>query len=201
MEFNWMPKYIILDFELGMIRAINHEFPESRIIGCYFHFKPTINKKLQKFKISNQVVKIELITLVSINGMVINNYGNIFTQHGLIGSSLRCGIIEEPTIQLERYKRWVYDHFLNAHANICMIVKVITNEFEFYEQHCLEIRQNASNIRYNNKLFHLPLLMNSKIININYKNSFNYFKSYKNIKTSFRINTLIASELYRNYIK
>ncbi|KAF0985381.1 hypothetical protein HZS_5497 [Henneguya salminicola] len=54
MELNRMPKYITMDFELGMIRAINHEFPESRIIGCYYHFKQTINKLLPKFKISNQ---------------------------------------------------------------------------------------------------------------------------------------------------
>ncbi|KAF0990943.1 hypothetical protein HZS_3228 [Henneguya salminicola] len=48
MEFNWMPKYTTMDLELGMIHAINHEFPESKNIGCYFHFKTAINKKLTK---------------------------------------------------------------------------------------------------------------------------------------------------------
>ncbi|KAF0989689.1 hypothetical protein HZS_2038 [Henneguya salminicola] len=136
-----MPKYITMYFELGMIRAINPKFPESRIIGCYFHFKQAINKKLPKLKISNQdaptiLEKIELLTLVSINEMDIainfiksltsnnlnlNNSGNIFSQHGLIGR--------------------MNDHFLNSHSNICIFVEVIRNEFEFYEQHCLEIRQ------------------------------------------------------------
>ncbi|KAF0986319.1 hypothetical protein HZS_158 [Henneguya salminicola] len=74
MDFYWMPKYITMDFELGMIRAITPEFQESRFVGCYFHFKQAINKKLPKLKISNQdlkiiLEKIELLTLVSINEM------------------------------------------------------------------------------------------------------------------------------------
>ncbi|KAF0987413.1 hypothetical protein HZS_1985 [Henneguya salminicola] len=48
------------------------------------------------------------------------------------------------------------DHCLNAHPNICMFVEVIRNEFEFYEQRCLEIRQNGSSIRYKNKLYIPP---------------------------------------------
>ncbi|KAF0991837.1 hypothetical protein HZS_71 [Henneguya salminicola] len=43
-----------------------------------------------------------------------------------------------------------------------MFVEVIRNEFEFYEQHCVEIRQNGSNIRYKNKLYiHSPLRVSS----------------------------------------
>ncbi|KAF0986196.1 hypothetical protein HZS_155 [Henneguya salminicola] len=50
---------------------------------------------------------------------------------------------------LERYNRWMNDHFLNAHPNICM----------FVEQRCLEIRQNGSNIRYKNKLYIPPTVV------------------------------------------
>ncbi|KAF0986325.1 hypothetical protein HZS_5077 [Henneguya salminicola] len=139
-----MPKYITMDFELG-IRAINHEFPESRIIVCYFHFKQAINKKLPKFKISNQdlkiiLEKIELLTLVSNQSM-----------KWILQLILLSLLPQEPTIHSNDKKRRMNDHFLNARPNICMFVEVIRNQFEFYEQRCLEIRQNGSNIRYKNK--------------------------------------------------
>ncbi|KAF0989237.1 hypothetical protein HZS_19 [Henneguya salminicola] len=57
---------------------------------------------------------------------------------------------------LDRYNGRMNDHFLNAHPNICMFVEVIRNEFEFYEQRCLELRQNRTNIRNKNKLYIPP---------------------------------------------
>ncbi|KAF0985351.1 hypothetical protein HZS_1266 [Henneguya salminicola] len=42
LEFKWMPKYITTDLEKGLIKAINYEFAESKIIGCYFHFKQAL---------------------------------------------------------------------------------------------------------------------------------------------------------------
>ncbi|KAF0990914.1 hypothetical protein HZS_1030 [Henneguya salminicola] len=74
---------------------------------------------------------------------------------------------------LERYNRRMKDHFLNAFPNICMFLQVIRNEFEFYEQHCQEIRKNGSSIRYKNKLYIPPPIVNKFE---NYKNNFHYFK-------------------------
>ena len=69
MEYNWMPRVITTDFEKALISAVKHEFPESRIIGCYFHLKQALQRKLIKFKMLNFnstliLNKIELLTIV-----------------------------------------------------------------------------------------------------------------------------------------
>lgn len=49
---------------------------------------------------------------------------------------------------LERYNRRMNEHFSNAHPNIFAFIDVLRNEFEFYEEKLLEIRQNSSGIVY-----------------------------------------------------
>ncbi|KAF0985742.1 hypothetical protein HZS_3372 [Henneguya salminicola] len=70
-----------------------------------------------------------------INGDITTNKNNI----GCINNSS------------ERYNSWMNELFFHAHTTICMFAEVIRNEFEYYEQCCLEIRINGSNIRYKNK--------------------------------------------------
>ncbi|KAF0987953.1 hypothetical protein HZS_3714 [Henneguya salminicola] len=45
-EYQWIPRNITLDFEIGRINVIKHEFSESIIGGCYFHSKKAIYKKI-----------------------------------------------------------------------------------------------------------------------------------------------------------
>lgn len=47
LEFKWMPKFITCDFEIALIKALKYEFPESCIIGCYFHLKKAMKRKLE----------------------------------------------------------------------------------------------------------------------------------------------------------
>ncbi|KAF0989374.1 hypothetical protein HZS_2263 [Henneguya salminicola] len=98
-----------MDFELGRIRAINHEYPEKQL---WKYFQSTW---INRFKPS----------LGNNGDMTINE-----DSYGRTNNSL------------ERYNRRRNDHFLNTYPNIWLFVEVIRNEFEFYEQRCLEIRQN-----------------------------------------------------------
>ncbi|KAF0986840.1 hypothetical protein HZS_3190 [Henneguya salminicola] len=71
LEYNWMPKIGTMDFEKALISAINHEFPESRVIGVYFHFKQTLHRKLKKYRVlsTNSAIilsKMELFTIIKI---------------------------------------------------------------------------------------------------------------------------------------
>lgn len=43
------PKIIMIDFELSMIKAIENEFANTEISGCYFHLKQNIIRQIQKF--------------------------------------------------------------------------------------------------------------------------------------------------------
>ncbi|KAF0985454.1 hypothetical protein HZS_7875 [Henneguya salminicola] len=61
MKYSWMAQIITTDFEISLIAAIRHEFPDSRLFG-----------KLKKYKISSGNVKtilskIELLTVLPIN--------------------------------------------------------------------------------------------------------------------------------------
>ena len=38
----WTLKYITVDFEAGLMKAVNEIFPEARLIGCLFHFKQAL---------------------------------------------------------------------------------------------------------------------------------------------------------------
>ena len=33
------PAFIMIDFEISMIEAVNHSFPDAELSGCNFHFK------------------------------------------------------------------------------------------------------------------------------------------------------------------
>ncbi|KAF0985782.1 hypothetical protein HZS_2586 [Henneguya salminicola] len=68
-KYNWMPQIITCDFELSLILPIQHEFPSSRLLCCYFRLKKAIERKLKKYKVSDNncriiLSNIELITAV-----------------------------------------------------------------------------------------------------------------------------------------
>ena len=43
------PKTIHIDFEKGVIKAIQLHFPNAKIIGCHFHFTNAIYKQVVEF--------------------------------------------------------------------------------------------------------------------------------------------------------
>ncbi|KAF0985914.1 hypothetical protein HZS_2113 [Henneguya salminicola] len=43
-----MPVSITVDFEPGLLNACKQEFTESKIIGCYFHLKQALSRRLKK---------------------------------------------------------------------------------------------------------------------------------------------------------
>ncbi|KAF0989483.1 hypothetical protein HZS_934 [Henneguya salminicola] len=66
-----MPSVITVDFENSVISAVKHEVQQSRLLGCYFHLKQAIFRKLKKITQSSSLIKlildnIELLTLIPI---------------------------------------------------------------------------------------------------------------------------------------
>ena len=39
---SWKPKQVVMDFELSLQQAWEEEFPDCRIISCYFHYVKAI---------------------------------------------------------------------------------------------------------------------------------------------------------------
>lgn len=49
-----MLTHVVIDFENGLISAIQKLFPNIQIQGCFFHFKQCIYRKLQKFGLKQE---------------------------------------------------------------------------------------------------------------------------------------------------
>ncbi|KAF0986308.1 LOW QUALITY PROTEIN: hypothetical protein HZS_3693 [Henneguya salminicola] len=51
LEYSWMPNIITSDFELWLISAMRHEFPESHLHGFYFHLNQAIYSIIRKYQL------------------------------------------------------------------------------------------------------------------------------------------------------
>lgn len=52
-----MPKMVSMDFEQGAISAFKSEFPDTKILGCNFHFGQSLWRKIQKEGHSSQYLQ------------------------------------------------------------------------------------------------------------------------------------------------
>ena len=77
--FNWItfvvqdldPSQIGIDFELAFFTNVSIYFPEAKLIGCLFHFKQAIHRKMKKLKFPDKEVDyamrrgvIDLLTVI-----------------------------------------------------------------------------------------------------------------------------------------
>jgi hypothetical protein len=55
-SMKFCPATITCDFEKALILAIHEQFPETMVIGCLFHFKQALRRKLVKLGISAETI-------------------------------------------------------------------------------------------------------------------------------------------------
>jgi hypothetical protein len=60
------PASFTCDFEKGLLNALEMQFPRSKPVLCLFHWKQAIRRKLEKLRISKQVIS----KLVDENGLL-----------------------------------------------------------------------------------------------------------------------------------
>lgn len=187
-EYSWMPKILTLDFEKGLISAVNHQFPQSKIHGCYFHLKQSLRRKLIKLKIESQKINIilsnvELLTLLPVpeiptgieyikflTGIGVNNVEMFWTYFERvwmkrydpkiwnINSSKVSDFAGRTNNCLERYNRRLGDFFNNAHPNLASFALVLKNEFEYYSEKTRAAREDGSGVRFNDHIFQKPII-------------------------------------------
>ncbi|KAI3642974.1 hypothetical protein MP228_002799 [Amoeboaphelidium protococcarum] len=46
----WQPRHVTCDFEKSLINAVKNEFRGAEVIGCLFHFKQALRRKLKELK-------------------------------------------------------------------------------------------------------------------------------------------------------
>jgi hypothetical protein len=57
LEYNWDPCTITINFDAALIQSVKYEFPNSRMVGCFFHFKQAIIKHIKKLHIPKKEPK------------------------------------------------------------------------------------------------------------------------------------------------
>lgn len=46
-QTNLNPAYVHCDFEKGLINAVSSHFPDAQVVGCLFHFKQALARKMK----------------------------------------------------------------------------------------------------------------------------------------------------------
>ncbi|EGZ27081.1 hypothetical protein PHYSODRAFT_475293 [Phytophthora sojae] len=54
------PAFIACDFEQARMNAVKHQFPRAKVIGCLFHFKQALRRKMRKLGITEREVNIAM---------------------------------------------------------------------------------------------------------------------------------------------
>ncbi|POM64766.1 Hypothetical protein PHPALM_19680 [Phytophthora palmivora] len=117
-----------------MIKAVKNQFPESRIVGCLFHFKQAIRRKMLKLKIPTDEVdlamrpgcinKLTVIRRCEISNRGIRDVRAIIKRDceneniwwNIYG--LREDIVNRTNNTLERYNRTLNDAFSVPHPDV-----------------------------------------------------------------------------------
>ncbi|POM79640.1 Hypothetical protein PHPALM_2634 [Phytophthora palmivora] len=57
---NMHPAEIVCDFEIGLIKSVQAQFPNAEVIGCLFHFKQALRRKMKKLCIPDNEVRVAM---------------------------------------------------------------------------------------------------------------------------------------------
>ncbi|KAF1744525.1 hypothetical protein MXB_2218, partial [Myxobolus squamalis] len=53
-DYTWEPKHATCDFQNSLLKAIGQEFPETKLQGCYFHWRQCLSQRLKKRALSRR---------------------------------------------------------------------------------------------------------------------------------------------------
>ncbi|KAF0992675.1 hypothetical protein HZS_7101 [Henneguya salminicola] len=60
LKYVWSPKSVVVDFEKALLNSVKYQFPKSKIIGCYFHMRQGIFRRMKKNVIPDDETQIAL---------------------------------------------------------------------------------------------------------------------------------------------
>ncbi|KAF0987698.1 hypothetical protein HZS_7867 [Henneguya salminicola] len=125
----------------------------SILMGCYFHLKQALYRKLKKLN-PNEKINSNLLKYIEHNYFEECCKYFVKTWIGCYGAKLwniheidDKEMIGRTNNALERYNRRFGKIFMNAHPNLSAFVIAIRNEFEFYSEKCHQIRKNNKSIK------------------------------------------------------
>ncbi len=78
MGADFLPEKITSDFEIGLINAISKVFPSVEIIGCYFHYKQAMKRKLKDLGCSDSDLQFILNLTSLLTVIYLDEFGQAF---------------------------------------------------------------------------------------------------------------------------
>jgi hypothetical protein len=169
LEYGWDPSVVVTDFEKALVKAVKYQFKDSTLLGCYFHFKQALFRKMQKFGIdrgecAKASADLDILTLVDQSklGDVIHNFrsktaSNQCWQNFWVYfartwmdrfppalwniSQVANSLLSGRTNNcVERYNRRIGEKFPHAHPPLLSLISVMKAEFTYYFLFCARIR-------------------------------------------------------------
>ena len=60
---------VVVYFEKSLLNAVKYQFPNSKIVGCYFHFRQALQRKMTKLGVPKEVISVSLAKLTELVGV------------------------------------------------------------------------------------------------------------------------------------
>jgi hypothetical protein len=173
LKYRWEPKIIVIDFERALLNTIKYQFPAAHIIGCFFHFRQAIHRKMKKLGISDDAASTCMGLMgrfMEVSDQALDGQIHEMESHPQLCSSSwkvfwayfrdtwmkrfppalwRVNTKEDEVLAgrtnncLERYNRRLGDKFLNSHPNIFSFIDAIKEEEQYYAHLSRGIRAGA----------------------------------------------------------
>lgn len=170
LDYAWSPSIVVIDFEKALVNAAMYEFEKKHIVGCFFHFKQALSKRMRSIKLPRVETK---IALKLINNLVLikrkhikdaiekikstpslvstrwNDFWKYFNKVWMkkfepslwnISNKEDVDMSSYTNNCIESYNGRIGAKFMNAHPTLDNFIKVIMSEQDYFIKHMKKIR-------------------------------------------------------------
>ena len=173
LKYRWKPAVVVVDYEKALLNSVAYQFPGSKTVGCYFHYRQALQRKLAKFGVAGRMAEEIMARLEALTAVEDREFLNeleclerdpefasaassrfflYFRRTWIVRfpPSLWRNVASDPEDNgartnncLERYNRRLGEVFLNAHPSLSAFVAAIQGEEEFYSDLVRLIRSGS----------------------------------------------------------
>eukprot|EP00733_Pompholyxophrys_punicea_P000820 Pompholyxophrys_punicea_v1_NODE_309_length_2312_cov_3.894993.p1 type:complete len:240 gc:universal NODE_309_length_2312_cov_3.894993:1736-1017(-) len=106
-DMKFEPKSIGVGFEIGLLKEVAHQFPETTIIGCMFHFKQALRRKMIKIGLDDRQIGLAM-QKGSLDLLTVVKKENIETVIGYLRAEFEPNGVDDKWEQFWKYFRAVW---------------------------------------------------------------------------------------------
>lgn len=187
-DWTWSPSICISDFEYELICSIKNQLTNTKIYGCFFHFKQSLFRKMKKIGIIKENIceisnSIDFLTVISIDEIEIaleyiknkfiikeqkiNEFIEYFKRVWInkyppilwnYSSMDVNSIVARTNNPIERYNRRLNEQFSTAHTSLIKFINVLQEEESFYTNQIRKIRSGKLKRNLEKGNFKFPII-------------------------------------------